>query len=130
MNRRHIFKYAAGVMFALAVFVAGIFAEGLFQEPDMAERFGILSNCFLFPAVLIGGIGALSWIANEGTFDMLSYGFGTFLQFLHPQKKWESFYEYKMRKQENQKGWLKHYLVIGLVCFIASVICLILYNMV
>ena len=130
MSRRHILKYTAGVLFALAVFIAGVFAQGLFQEPGMAERFGILSNCFLFPAVLIGGIGALSWIANEGTFDMLSYGFGIFLQFLHPWIKWESFYEYKMRKQENQKGWLKHYLVIGLVCFIASVICLILYNMV
>ncbi len=127
MNKKRVLHYAVGACAALAVFVAGIFAQGLFQEPDIAERFGILSNCFLFPAVLIGGIGALSWIANEGTFDMLSYGIGTFFQFLHPQKKRESFYEYKMRKQENQKGWFQHLLVIGIVCFAASAVCLLLY---
>ena len=130
MGSRRIFRYVISVGIAVAVFLAGAFSQGLFHETNRTDFFGTLSDCFLFPAVLLGGIGALSWIAQTGTFDMLGYGFSViFGRMIHPGKIAESYYEYKGRKGEEQSGWLKHFLVVGLICFAASIVCLIFYEL-
>lgn len=129
MDKNDIRQYVAGGTLAIIVFLAGMFSQGLLQETDSGEFFGTLSDCFLFPAVLLGGIGALSWIAEMGNFDMLSYGFYfVFHSLLHPLTAHESYYEYKMRREQGPKTWLKHWLVIGLFCFAASTLCLILWK--
>lgn len=121
-------RYVTGALLATAVFAAGIMTQGFFREEDMLKKIGILSDCFLFPAVLLGGIGILSWAAAEGNFDMLGYGFHmAFQRLLHPFRPVEGFYEYKLKKEAARKGWMKHFLVIGLVCLAASVVCLALY---
>jgi len=128
MKKRRILQYGGSIVLALAIFFAGAFSQGLFHETDTAEFFGTLSDCFLFPAVFLGGIGALSWIGAMGNFDMLSYGFSTVIQsLLHPTRVRESFYEYKVRREEEKNGWLKHFLVIGLVCLGCSFLFLFLY---
>lgn len=128
MDRKRVGQYVGGIILAVAVFAAGTLSQGLFQETDLLKKIGILSDCFLFPAVLLGGIGALSWAAAEGNFDMLRYGFHMVVQkLLHPLKPTKGFYEYKVEREASRHGWLKHYLVIGLVCLGASVICLLLY---
>lgn len=106
-----------------------MFSQGLPQKTDTAEFLGTLSDCFLFPGVFLGGVGALTWIAEMGNFDMLSYGFYfTFHTLLHPLTAHESFYEYKERKRKEQGTWLKHWLIIGLICFAASALCLLLWS--
>ena len=128
MKKMTILQYVAGILVAIAIFVAGAFTQGLFEETSLKEIYGCLSDCFLFPAVLLGGFGALSWIAGEGAFDMMSYGVKfLFDSMLHPKDKQESFYEYKMRKQDERKPWLKHWLIIGLICFVLSILFLLLY---
>ena len=128
MNKKSILKYVVVVVFAGLIFVAGMFSQGLLEKNTTKEIFGCLSDCFLFPGVLIGGMGALSWIASEGAFDMLSYGFGfAFNKLIHPLTAYESFYEYKMRKEEGEKVWLKHWLIVGAVCMTLSVLFLVLY---
>jgi len=128
MKKDTILQYVAGTIIAIVMIITGMFTQGLFEETSLKEVYGCLSDCFLFPAVLIGGFGALSWIAGEGAFDMISYGFSfVFNIFLHPKDKQEKFYDYKLRKAEERKPWLKHWLVIGLVCLALSVLFLILY---
>jgi len=127
-KKRVIIKYVVGVGIAAAIFFAGAFSQGLFRKADRVEFFRTLSDCFLFPAVFLGGIGALSWIAQKGTFDMLSYGFSTiFGRMIHHGERQESYYEYKVRKGTEETEWLKHFFVIGLVCFAASAGCLLPY---
>ena len=128
MKRDTILQYVAGIIIAIAIFVAGAFSQGLFEETSLKEVYGCLSDCFLFPAVLIGGFGALSWIAGEGAFDMMAYSISfVFNSIIHPRDKQEKFFEYKLRKEEERKPWLKHWLIIGLVCFALSVLFLLLY---
>lgn len=128
MDKKSVGQYAGGAVLAVAVFAAGAISQGLFPETDLQKKIGILSDCFLLPGVLLGGMGALSWAASEGNFDMLRYGFHTVLhRFLHPLTPVEGFYEYKLKRDEARKGWLKHFLVIGLMCTGASIICLLLY---
>lgn len=128
MKKETILQYGAGILFAIAVFVAGAFSQGLFEQTSAKEIYGCLSDCFLFPGVLLGGLGALTWIGGEGFFDVMSYGFAfVFNRLIHPRDAQESFYDYKMRKIDNRKPWLKHWFLIGLVCFALSVLFLLLY---
>ncbi|MCM1560110.1 MAG: DUF3899 domain-containing protein [Butyrivibrio sp.] len=129
MDKKNVIRqYAVGGALAIILFLAGVFSQGLLQQTDTAEFLGTLSDCFLFPAVFLGGIGALTWIAEMGNFDMLSYGFYfTFHRLFHPLTAHESFYDYKMRKGKEQGAWLKHWLIIGLFCFAASALCLLLW---
>lgn len=129
MDKKRLRQYGGGILLAVLVFIAGAVTQDLFGAGDIQKKLGLLSNCFLFPAVLLGGIGGLSWAASEGTFDMLSYGFYmVFQRLLHPQKPIEGFYEYKLGKEESRDGWLKHFLLIGLLCFCASAACLLAYT--
>ena len=128
MKKKEIQQYAVAIIIAVAIFVAGAFSQGLFEQSSLQEIFGCLSDCFLFPGVLLGGLGALTWIAGEGAFDMMTYGTQFFFKrLLHPKEKQESFYEYKMRKYEGSRQWLKHWFIVGLVCFALSVVFLLLY---
>lgn len=113
---------------ALAVFLIGGFTQGLFKQTNGKEAVRILSDCFLFPGVLLGGIGALSYIASEGNFDMLGYGFSFFFaKLFHPQKSFMGFYEYKVLKSEKKSGWLIKELLVGLFCMAASAVCAVIY---
>lgn len=128
MKKKYVLQYVTSGIIAAAVFLAGVFTQGLLQEKNGADFWGTLSDCFLFPAVFLGGVGAMTWISEKGNFDMIGYGFYyTFSRLLHPLTPQESYYEYKMRRAEGRGGWLKHWLVTGLVCLGASLICLVLY---
>jgi len=114
MKKKTLVKFAIYMVFGLLMAVLNFDTQGLFTEPLLAEKMGILSDCFLFPAVLFGGVGLLTWIAAQGTFDMLSFGFSHFIMgIMNPRKRQESFYEYKMRKEENGGGWPKEMLAVG-----------------
>ena len=128
MNKKEFKKYVIAMIIAVAMFVAGAFSQGLFEPDTLQERYGCLSDCFLFPGVLLGGLGALTWIAEEGMFDMIGYGFKFFFgRMFHPREKQESFYEYKVRKWERPRTWLKQWFIVGMCCMGLSVIFLLLY---
>ncbi len=122
MKKKTLIKYAIYMVIGLLMAVLNFEGQGLFEEEILAEKMGILSDCFLLPAVLFGGVGLLTWIAAQGTFDMLSFGFSHFIMgIVDPKKRQESFYEYKARKEEKGNGWAKEIFVVGLiyavVCF-------------
>jgi len=65
-----------------------------------------LSNAFLISGGIVVGLISLIWIGRMGTFDLLSYGFSTFINGLSPrkfEKKYKDFYDYKEQKEEKRK---------------------------
>lgn len=127
MNKKLFKQYLIYAGIAIVIFVICIWNWELFAAVTMKERLRILSDSFLMPAALLGGIGALSWIASHGTFDMLGFAFSSLKSLmLHPKQKQESFYEYKLRKEE-KTGWLAPMFVVGMMCLFFSVICLGIY---
>ncbi len=128
MKGMEIKKLIRGGILALAVFWAGMFSQGFFQEPELQERLRILSDCFLFPAILLGGTGLLSLIAREGAFDLFGYGISVAVRrILHPLHPPESFYEYKTEKAGSRGSWKKEDLATGTVCLCFSFLFLFLY---
>lgn len=123
MKKKIVIQCVIYFILGLLVMAAGLKFQGFFQTSLPVEKVRILSDCFLFPGVLFGGLGALSWIAAKGTFDMLGYGFAFFLgPIFNPKKKMESFYEYKMRKEEAGEKWLPQMFVVGLFYLLVSII--------
>lgn len=120
------------VSLVLSVVLASVYF--IIKKPDCFESvssfFGLISDSFLIPAVLLGGIGAISWIASKGLFDILSYGTKNFLgHFIKPiEKKLPcSFYDYKMNKEKKGRTWFQEIAVVGLFSLIISIISLIIY---
>lgn len=130
MDKKNIIRqYMSGSALAIIVFLAGVSSQGLLRQTGTVEFWGTLSDCFLFPAVLLGGIGALSWIAEMGNFAMLSYGFYfVFQTLIHPLTARESYYDYRKHREKEPGTWLKHWLIIGLICFAASALSLLLWK--
>lgn len=130
MKKKHWKSYFVYSGIALLIFAAGAASGKLFSAQDVKQVMHILSDSFLFPAVALGGIGALSFVAKEGSFDMMGYAFSMlFNRFLHPQGRQEKYYDYKLRKEETRNGWLLEALIVGLICLLASVLCLVIYMM-
>ena len=91
---------------------------------------GVLSDGFFAASVLVGGIGLISFAGKFGTFDMLSYGtrsfFGNFFHSLRDDLP-KTFYDYKVKKDEKGRGYLKEYCKVGAVCLVLGGIMLVLY---
>ncbi len=126
MNKKNLISYIVWILLAALLFVLG--GRSSRQETgNFHALMGYLSDCFLFPAVLEGGLGALSWVAAHGSFDMLGYAFSRLANtFFHFRQEGETFYDYKMRKEEQRDGFLRVPLVIGGICLALSLLCLLL----
>ncbi len=90
-----------------------------------------LSDGFFVAGIMVGGVGALLWIATTGFFDMLSYGFSSLLVLFTPLRKPEEhrgFYEYKARRDE-RRGKVPYFVLqTGIGYCLLSAICYALYS--
>ncbi|MBQ8249901.1 MAG: DUF3899 domain-containing protein [Clostridia bacterium] len=64
----------------------------------MRDIFGILSDCFIIPGVVLTGFALLSYISCTGVFDMLTY---SVYSLINTDEK-GGYYDYKCRKKEKR----------------------------
>ena len=132
--KKNLISWMLNISTALCLFIIMANSQGLFHAVGVQLIMRKLSDCFLIPGAVFGGVGSLCWIAAKGNFDMLGYGAKLCLDWLlHPtQKRYESFYEYKVRQEEkNPTGaWPWRTFVVGIVCIAFSVIFAILFEVV
>lgn len=122
-----------GSIFLVFAIVYAVAAD-IFHQETMQEVWSILCNAFFVPGILFTGMGGLSWIASEGSFDMLAYSFSRYG--LHnliphiPKAKFEDFYEYKEMKDAKGRHWNANLLFVGLIGIAISIVFLIVYSLV
>lgn len=131
-----------GIAFAagLAVLVAFSFTRGILDVEGAARVWRILCDgCFL-AAVLLIGVGLMTLVSSEGTFDILSYGTMCLRSVLskNGKEKFESlgeengkrptFFDYKMAKHGTRRThW---YLVfVGLIFLAGAFFCMLMFNL-
>ncbi len=102
-------------------------SKDLFSQTDLATIYHILSDSFLVSGVLLGGLGLLVFVSNEGVFDILIFGTKQFFGFFRKAKtqKFADFYEYKEARAQ-KKLKFGSILVCGAFYVLLSVIMLIL----
>ena len=112
---RYVLAIAVGLLLALTV----CFARDIFHETDVALIVRYLSDAFLVPGVLLTGIGLLSFLKKEGTYDGLFYSFhsmrGTFTMRHDDEARKEiarTYYDYKQNVKAKRKvAW--HLIIVG-----------------
>lgn len=126
---RYVLAIAAGLLLALTV----CFARDIFHETDVALIVRYLSDAFLVPGVLLTGIGLLSFLKKEGTYDGLTYSFHSmrmasarrFSDEAHDDMA-RTYYDYKQSVKAKRKvAW--HLIIVGGVFLLAAIVLTIVF---
>ena len=128
MKKRTYYLICAGVILAIALFIAK--ESGIFSEKTPSDIFRILSDSFFVPGILFIGSGALGWMATKGTYDMISFGCGRVARNFIPgmdKEKFDNFYQYKQRRDEDGRKWKPHLFISGMAAFLLALVFTILY---
>lgn len=108
--------YIVNAAVALVMTVCCTMAWDITAQTDSLSVIKILSDSFFLPGVLLVGASLIGWISAKGTFDMFSYTGHNFLNVFKRESylKHQSFYEYKMAKDEKRKPFNLPRLLVGL----------------
>ena len=105
--------------------------ENPLDETDAKSVINDICNAFTVPGVIFSGISLLSYMAKLGAYDSFGYTFSNFslhnLWFKKQPKKYKSFYDYKVAKDEKGRRWWKEGLFVGLASLAISAVLLIVY---
>ena len=127
-------KYLVTGIIFVVISILFMWNDGIFIKETTKDVFGSISNGFFITGGLFTGIGALSYIGSKGTYDSLSYGVSK-IGVHHlipgmPKDIPESFYDYKMAKEEKGRIWFPNLFFTGLIGILISVIFLVIYSIV
>ena len=126
---RYVLAIVVGLLLALTV----CFARDIFHETDAALIVRYLSDAFLVPGVLLTGIGLLSFLKKEGTYDGLTYSFHSmrmasarrFSDEAHDDMA-RTYYDYKQSVKAKRKvAW--HLIIVGGVFLLVAIVLTIVF---
>lgn len=123
--KKYLLSFA--VMGAVTWFVLAIREHSSSLPLDV--KYLNLADAFTIPAVIMLMVGVLVWLASQGTFDMLSYGFIRAKESFIPSAKYkhETFYDYKVRRGEKRIRGYSFMFISGGIYIIPALIFNILY---
>lgn len=123
-------EYAITTAVALIVGVLIALGRGIFQEDEIDMIITIISDAFFIPGVLLVCVGLIVYASNEGLFLTISYGFKTIGRTITAKKDEqlmeEKYHEYYARQME-KKSKCKHFLIVGLVFVVISLLFVVVY---
>lgn len=122
--KKYLITLGIGLLLAFGV----AYSKDIFAQTELAKIFHILTDSFFVSAVLIMGMGGLTFVSNEGAFDGLTYALSSFADIFRKEKKnkFNTYYDYKQSKGNRDRsfGFL---LICGLVFMAITGIMLWLY---
>ena len=123
--KKYLITFVIGLLIAFLV----IIFKDTFSLTDKKEILRNLIDGFFVSSVIIGGLGLLVFVSNEGAFDMISFGLLSFFSMFKPksERKYESYFDYKQSKAKEkiQSGFI---LYVGLILFAITLILLFIKN--
>ena len=129
-KNKTLLYYVITLVVGLVISIPLAYYRGLGTAENTAYACRYLSDGLFVAGVLLTGFGMMVWISTTGFFDMFSYaGHSLLVLFssLRSPKEHESFYDYKMKKEE-KRGQAKPYiLIVGIGFILAALVCLFLY---
>ena len=131
-NKKWIYWSVLAALEALAAVMIACY-QGLDAAQTLSMNARFLSDGCFVVGLLMTGVGLLTWVSTTGFFDMLSYGViygvravvGLFGGSRKPND--QTFYDYKMAKEEKRGAAQYAILVSGIVFIALSVVFLMTY---
>lgn len=107
---------------AMAYFVASNY--GFAEAETNVARYRILCDACTIPGVTLVCLGALSWIARQGTFDGLTYAVRFLFHWIHRETRHLRFYDYveerREKRAEKEKNSFLFLIISGAVFLLAA----------
>lgn len=125
-NKNKIQKKKFIKTYIITSIVSAVIGFGIFSIFVFAAK-NPLSDGFLGAAIILMCSGALCWVAHEGFFDFVSYGFkqlGSMMFSKEPNKN-NSYQDYQAQKREIRKDSSKYFvciMIVGLLYFLGVII--------
>ena len=111
---KKLIKYLVVTVFGLVITLFILLSRDVFHQTDSKVIFHILSDAFFIPGILITCVGLLVFSSNQGSFDMIIYGFKSFINIFRKDlnaRKHKTFYDYKEAKKDNKRSF-------GYICLV------------
>lgn len=125
-HKRYFITAAIGLV--VSVFIC--LSRSIFGAETAAEVVTILSDAFFVPGILFLCIGLFLFAANEGIFNAISYGMKILGCSFRGKKDEkiidEEFHEYHARVSQ-KKSKVKHFLLVGVVYVVISIVFVVIY---
>ncbi len=119
------------ITIAIGLAVAIIFASGwgIFDVEGPAECMRILSDSFAVPGVMMVAASLLIWVSSKGGYDAITYSFNYVKKMFTPKAKLnESYYDYKMSREEKRLKTKFSVLWVGLGFIGVSIIFTLIFH--
>lgn len=124
--------YLVNLTVAAAMCFISASAWGIFGATEAMSIVKILSDSFVLPGVLLIGVSLIGWVSSKGTFDIFGYTLRGFIGIFNRDTyyKHESFYDYRVRKDEKRKSLNLPRLLVGVVFFLIGIALTVVYVMI
>lgn len=127
--RKKSVKYLVAIVCGLAVAAICAFGWGINEVGSVSECYRILADSFTIPGVMMSSASVLIWISSKGGYDVITYGFSYVKNTFNPNAKLnESFYDYKIRREEKRLKGCFYLLWVGLGFIAVAVVFTVLFN--
>jgi hypothetical protein len=122
-------KYLITLIVGFSIVGLIIWSKDLAHQTELSVIFHILTDAFCVAGVLLTCAGLLVFSSNEGTFDIVVYGFSSFIDIFRKvsKKKYETFYDYRESRADKKVKCL-FLIICGLFFLIISLIMYLLYR--
>ncbi len=122
-------KYIITLLIGFAAVALILWSKDLFSQTQPAMIYHILCDAFFATGVVMTGIGLLIFTTNEGVFDGLVYGVGSFIDMFRKtsRKKYHTLYDYK-ESRADKKLTFGHVVLCGLLFIAVSLVMFWLYS--
>ena len=122
-------KYFITLLCGFAASMLIFLVKDIFSQTEAVNVFHILCDGFFAVGVVITAIGLLIFTSNEGTFDAIVYGVGSFIDMFRrtSKRKYETLYDYRESRSEKKVkfGFL---LICGLFFILLAMVMYLFYR--
>ena len=120
-------RYLITILVGLSVVALIAWSKDVFSQTELVKVFHIWCDSFFAVGTVMTCLGLLVFSSNEGTFDILVYGFNSFMDIFRKKsvKKYETFYDYRESRADKKLRF--GFLVICGLVFVAISMIMYLY---
>ena len=122
-------KYFITLLCGFAASMLIFLVKDIFSQTEAVNVFHILCDGFFAVGVVITAAGLLIFSSNEGSFDAIVYGVGSFIDMFRrtSKRKYETLYDYRESRSEKKIkfGFL---LICGLFFILLAMVMYLFYR--
>ena len=123
--KKYLITFVIGLIIAFTVIVF----RDTFSLTDKKEILRYVCDGFFVSTIIIGGLGLLVFVSNEGAFDMISFGLISFFSMFKAknERKYASYFDYKesKAKEKIKSGFI---LYVGLILLLITLVLYYAYS--